>query len=69
MKTKYDTLAAVLFLKFIAAENGERPDLSLAVRSMPGQPDGENTFKSAFNPTVGVQLIVAMKSGSSKNLA
>ena len=59
----------MLFLKFIAAENGERPDLSLAVRSMPGQPGGEKYFLSAFNPTVGVQLIVAMKSGSSKNLA
>ena len=35
---KLHTLAAVLFLKVIAAENGERPDLSLAVRSMPGQP-------------------------------
>ena len=38
LKTKYDTLAAVLFLKFIAAEKGDRPDLSLAVRSIPGQP-------------------------------
>ena len=40
MITKYDTFAAVLFLKFIAAEKGERPDLSLAVRSIPGQPKG-----------------------------
>ena len=38
MPERLHTLAAVLFLKVIAAENGERPDLSLAVRSMPGQP-------------------------------
>ena len=38
MQERLHTLAAVLFLKVIAAENGERPDLSLAVRSMPGQP-------------------------------
>ena len=38
MIAEKDTLAAVLFLKFIAAEKGERPDLSLAVRSIPGQP-------------------------------
>ena len=58
MKTKYDTLAAVLFLKFIAAENGERPDLSLAVRSMPGQPDGENTFDQLFIQSLVYSLLL-----------